>query len=143
MLRSQGKRVVTLNGSFDLLHAGHLYILEQAKAQGDVLIVGLNSDASVRKYKSADRPIVPQAERARMLLALRCVDYVHVFDEDVPMPFLEEVRPNVHVNGSEYGADCIEAPTVKKHGGRLHVVEKIPGLSTSGLLEKIRGLTDP
>ena len=75
-----------------------------------------------------------------MLLSLRCVDYVHVFDEDVPMPFLDEIKPQVHVNGSEYGADCIEAPTVKRHGGTIHVVEKIPGLSTSQILDKIRNL---
>jgi D-beta-D-heptose 7-phosphate kinase/D-beta-D-heptose 1-phosphate adenosyltransferase len=137
-LRARGKRIVTLNGSFDLLHAGHLHILEDARRQGDVLIVGLNSDASVKRYKSADRPLVGEGDRARMLLGLRCVDYVHIFDEDVPMPFLEEVRPDVHVNGSEYGGDCIEAPTVKKYGGRIHIVEKVPGLSTSALVEKIK-----
>jgi D-beta-D-heptose 7-phosphate kinase/D-beta-D-heptose 1-phosphate adenosyltransferase len=138
LLRTQGKRIVTINGSFDLLHAGHLFILEEARRQGDVLIVGLNSDASVKRYKSADRPLIPEAERAQMLLGLRCVDYVHVFDEDVPMPFLEEVRPDVHVNGSEYGADCVEAPTVRKHGGLIHIVEKIPGLSTSQIIAKIK-----
>jgi D-beta-D-heptose 7-phosphate kinase/D-beta-D-heptose 1-phosphate adenosyltransferase len=138
MLRAQGRRLVTINGSFDLLHAGHLHILEEAKRQGDVLIVGLNSDASVKRYKGADRPLVPEAERAQMLLALRCVDYVHVFDEDAPMLFLEEVRPDVHVNGSEYGPDCVEAPTVIRHGGRVHIVEKVPGLSTSALVDKIR-----
>jgi D-beta-D-heptose 7-phosphate kinase/D-beta-D-heptose 1-phosphate adenosyltransferase len=139
-LRAQGKRLVTLNGSFDLLHAGHLYILEEAKAQGDILIVGLNSDASVKRYKSKDRPIIPEAERAKMLSGLRCVDYVHVFDEDTPLAFLEEVKPEVHVNGSEYGADCIEAPLIKLHGGRIHIVEKIPGLSTSQILDRIQNL---
>ncbi len=138
LLRTQGKRIVTINGSFDLLHAGHLFILEEAKRQGDVLIVGLNSDASVKRYKSADRPLIPEAERAQMLLALRCVDYVHIFDEDVPMPFLEEVRPDVHVNGSEYGNECIEAPAVRQHGGTIHIVEKIPGLSTSQIIAKIK-----
>ena len=137
-LKAQGKQVVTLNGSFDMLHAGHLFILEEARKQGDALIVGLNSDASIRQYKGPDRPIIPQADRARMLLALRVVDYVHLFDETVPMPFLEEVKPHVHVNGSEYGADCVEAPAVKRHGGRIHIVEKIPGLSTSQILARIR-----
>ena len=140
-LRSKGKKIVTLNGSFDLMHAGHLYILEQARQQGDVLLVGLNSDASIQQYKGPDRPIIPQEYRARMLLALRTVDYVHIFDETVPMPFLEQVKPHVHVNGSEYGADCIEASTIKKHGGRIHIVEKIPGLSTSDILAKIRAST--
>lgn len=139
LLRAQGRRIVTINGSFDVLHAGHLHILEEARAQGDVLIVGLNSDASVRSYKSPDGPYVSGDDRARMLLALRCVDYVHVFDEDVPMPFLGEVKPDVHVNGSEYGADCVEAPVVERHGGRIHVVEKLPGLSTSALVAKIKG----
>ncbi|MEO6097532.1 MAG: bifunctional heptose 7-phosphate kinase/heptose 1-phosphate adenyltransferase [Fibrobacteria bacterium] len=139
-LKAQGKRIVTLNGSFDLLHAGHLHILEEAHNQGDVLIVGLNSDASVRAYKGAQRPIIPEAQRARMLLALRAVDYVHIFDETEPMPFLAEIKPHVHVNGSEYGADCIEAPLVKADGGRIHIIEKIPGLSTSEILARIRSL---
>ncbi|MBW8888950.1 MAG: bifunctional heptose 7-phosphate kinase/heptose 1-phosphate adenyltransferase [Fibrobacteres bacterium] len=137
-LKAEGKRVVTINGSFDVLHAGHLHILEEAKAQGDVLIVGLNSDVSVKAYKGGNRPIVPEAERARMLLALRAVDFVHIFDESEPMPFLAEIKPHVHVNGSEYGPDCIEAPSVKAHGGRIHIVGKIPGLSTSDLLARIR-----
>jgi D-beta-D-heptose 7-phosphate kinase/D-beta-D-heptose 1-phosphate adenosyltransferase len=137
-LKAEGKRVVTINGSFDVLHAGHVHILEEARAQGDVLIVGLNSDASVKAYKGEKRPIVPQAERARMLLALRAVDYVHIFDESEPMPFLAEIEPHVHVNGSEYGPDCIEAPSVRAHGGRIHIVGKIPGLSTSELLARIR-----
>ncbi len=137
-LRARGRKIVTINGSFDLLHAGHVHILEQARGQGDVLIVGLNSDASVRGYKGANRPMVPEAERARMLLALRAVDFVHIFEEAVPMPFLLEIRPHVHVNGSEYGKDCIEAPLIRELGGRLHIVEKIPGLSTSTLLDKIR-----
>ncbi len=141
LLRAQGRRIVTLNGSFDLLHAGHLHILGEARRQGDVLIVGVNSDASVKRYKAADRPFIGEDDRARMLLALRVVDYVHVFGEDDPLAFLEEVRPHVHVNGSEYGADCIEAPVVKKHGGRVHIVEKIPGLSTSALGDKIKGST--
>ncbi len=137
-LRAQGKKIVTINGSFDLLHAGHVHILEEARRQGDILMVGLNSDASVRGYKGEGRPLVPEAERARMLLALRAVDYVHIFPESEPMPFLAEIRPHVHVNGSEYGPDCIEAPLIKKIGGRLHIVEKIPGLSTSNLVGKIR-----
>lgn len=140
-LSHEGKTLVTLNGSFDLLHAGHLHILEAAARQGDVLLVGLNSDASVKRYKSKDRPIIGEAHRAQMLLALRVVDYVHVFDEDVPMPFLEEAKPKVHVNGSEYGEDCIEAETVKKNGGRIHIVEKVPGLSTSEVITRIKTLS--
>jgi D-beta-D-heptose 7-phosphate kinase/D-beta-D-heptose 1-phosphate adenosyltransferase len=137
-LRAKGRRVVTINGSFDLMHAGHLHILREARRQGEVLIVGLNSDASVRSYKGPGRPIIPERHRAEMLLALRVVDYVHIFDEAVPMPFLEEVRPDVHVNGAEYGAQCIEAPTIERLGGRLLIVERLPGLSTTDLLVTVR-----
>jgi D-beta-D-heptose 7-phosphate kinase/D-beta-D-heptose 1-phosphate adenosyltransferase len=133
-LRAKGKRIVTVNGSFDILHNGHLHILNEACRQGDVLIVALNSDASVKGYKGADRPIVPERRRAEMLLALRMVDYVHIFDEADPIAFLKEVRPDVHVNGSEYGEDCVESDTVKRGGGSIYIVNRIPGLSTSGLL---------
>jgi D-beta-D-heptose 7-phosphate kinase/D-beta-D-heptose 1-phosphate adenosyltransferase len=137
-LRARGKRIVTVNGSFDILHNGHLHILSEARQRGEVLIVGLNSDASVRSYKGSERPIVPQQQRAEMLLALRMVDYVHIFDEVDPIAFLEQVRPDVHVNGSEYGEDCIESETVKRGGGLLHIVGRIPGLSTSRLVETLQ-----
>ena len=136
-LRAGRKRIVTINGSFDVMHAGHVHILREARRQGDVLIVGLNTDRSVREHKGPGRPFIGEADRARMLLALRDVDYVHLFDEAVPMPFLAEVRPDVHVNGSEYGEDCIEAPTVAAGGGRIHVVGRLPGLSTSELVDRI------
>jgi rfaE bifunctional protein nucleotidyltransferase chain/domain len=125
---------VTINGSFDLLHSGHLHILSQARRQGDVLIVGLNSDVSVRSYKGPGRPVVPERQRAEMLLALRMVDYVHVFDESDPIAFIEAVRPDVHVNGSEYGFACIESEAVRRGGGALHIVDRLPGLSTSSIL---------
>jgi rfaE bifunctional protein nucleotidyltransferase chain/domain len=140
-LRKNSKRIVTVNGSFDLLHSGHLHILNEARACGDVLIVGLNSDRSVRSYKGPGRPIVPEKERAEILLALRMVDYVHIFDEADPIAFLKEIRPDVHVNGAEYGEDCIEAGAVKQGGGRIHLVGRIPGLSTSGLVEALRAGT--
>jgi rfaE bifunctional protein nucleotidyltransferase chain/domain len=136
-LRAKGKRIVTINGSFDVLHAGHLYILAEARKQGDVLIVGLNSDSSVRGYKGPLRPIVPERQRADMLLALRTVDHVHVFDESDPIAFLEELKPDVHVNGSEYGEQCIEGDTVRRHGGRIHIIHRLPGLSTTGLLDSV------
>lgn len=133
-LRARGRRIVTINGSFDLLHGGHLHILNEARRCGDVLIVGLNSDVSVRSYKGPLRPIVPEQQRAEMLLALRMVDYVHIFDEPNPIAFLEQVQPDVHVNGSEYGEDCIERDTVCNAGGRIHVVSRLPELSTTALL---------
>jgi D-beta-D-heptose 7-phosphate kinase/D-beta-D-heptose 1-phosphate adenosyltransferase len=137
-LRAKGRRIVTINGSFDILHNGHLHILNEAHQLGDVLIVGLNSDASVRSYKGQGRPIVAERQRAEMLLALRMVDYVHVFDETDPIAFLEQVKPDVHVNGSEYGEDCIESDTVKNGGGQVHIVGRIPGLSTSRLVETLQ-----
>ena len=138
-LRAQGKRIVTINGSFDLLHAGHLYILTEARKQGDVLIVGLNSDRSVKSYKGPNRPVVPEGRRAEMLLALRMVDYVHIFDEPDPIAFLGEIKPDVHVNGVEYGEDCIESEVVKRGGGQIHLVNRLPDLSTSGVLETVLG----
>jgi D-beta-D-heptose 7-phosphate kinase/D-beta-D-heptose 1-phosphate adenosyltransferase len=127
-LRAKGKRIVTIN----------LHILNEARQRGDVLIVGLNSDASVRSYKGASRPIVPERRRAEMLLALRMVDYVHVFNEPDPIAFLKEVRPDVHVNGSEYGENCIESETVTRGGGQLYIVNRIPGLSTSHLVDAVQ-----
>jgi D-beta-D-heptose 7-phosphate kinase/D-beta-D-heptose 1-phosphate adenosyltransferase len=141
-LRRLGRKLVTLNGAFDVLHSGHLKIISEARRQGDLLFIGLNSDASVRRNKGSARPIIPQGQRAEMLLALRDVDYVHIFDEDVPMPFLEEIAPDVHVNGSEYGLACIEAPTVERLGGRIHIVEKNPGLSTSNIIAALGGSED-
>jgi D-beta-D-heptose 7-phosphate kinase/D-beta-D-heptose 1-phosphate adenosyltransferase len=136
-LHAQGKRIVTVNGSFDLLHAGHVHFLREASQQGDVLIVGLNSDASVRGYKGPSRPVIPEQQRAELLLAVRYVDYVHLFDEAEPMRFIEDARPVVHVNGAEYGTDCIEAETVRRVGARLHLVERVAGLSTTELLQRI------
>jgi D-beta-D-heptose 7-phosphate kinase/D-beta-D-heptose 1-phosphate adenosyltransferase len=137
-LRAKGKRIVTTNGSFDLLHNGHLYLLNEARQRGDVLIVGLNSDTSVRSYKGPNRPIVTERRRAEMLLALRMVDYVHIFDEPNPIAFLKELNPDVHVNSAEYGEECIESATVKRGGGTVHLVNRIPGISTSRLIDDAR-----
>jgi D-beta-D-heptose 7-phosphate kinase/D-beta-D-heptose 1-phosphate adenosyltransferase len=142
VLRQQGKRIVTTNGAFDVLHAGHLYFLREARRLGDVLLVGLNADASIRQYKGPKRPVIPQEERADMLLALRYVDYVHIFDEPVPMPFLQVVRPDVHVNGAEYGEECIEADVVHRDGGRIHIVDRRPGLATSSIISRLRELDE-
>jgi D-beta-D-heptose 7-phosphate kinase/D-beta-D-heptose 1-phosphate adenosyltransferase len=130
-LRAKNKRIVTINGTFDILHNGHLYILNEARQLGDVLIVGVNSDSSVKLCKGSARPIVSERHRAEMLLALRAVDYVHIFDEADPIAFLKELSPDVHVNGAEYGEDCIESETVRRGGGKIHIVNRIPGLSTS------------
>ena len=138
-IKKQGKKIVTLNGSFDLLHAGHLEIIYQASLQGDVLIVALNTDSSVQRYKSPDRPIIPLKYRLQMMGALEMVSFVTWFDEVDPRELLNKIRPDVHVNGGEYGFDCIEAEVVKKHGGKIYIVEKIDGLSTSEIIKKICG----
>ena len=137
-LRSEGKKVVSCNGSFDILHAGHIKFLSEAKSQGDVLVVGLNSDSSIKSYKSEDRPINGEDERAFVLSALEMVDYVVVFSEADPRKLLELVKPAVFVNGAEYGEDCIEAETVKKFGGRVHLVENYKGLSTTKVIEGMK-----
>lgn len=136
-IRLGGKTIATLNGSFDLLHAGHLYIIHQARLQADMLLVALNSDASIQRYKSKNRPIIPLAYRLEMMAALEFVDYVTWFEETDPCALLSKVKPDVHVNGAEYGSDCIEALTVRSFGGRLHLVDRIPSLSTSSIVEKI------
>lgn len=136
-LRSEGKTVATLNGSFDLLHAGHLEMLYQASLQADVLIVALNTDASVRQYKSPTRPIIPLEYRLQMMAALEMVDYVTWFDELDPRAILSKIKPDVHVNGAEYGENCIEKEVVESGGGRVVIVSLVPGLSTSQIIQKI------
>lgn len=136
-IRAKDLTIATLNGSFDLLHAGHLEIIYQASLQADVLIVALNSDDSIRRYKSPTRPIVALEHRLLMMASLAFVDYVTWFEETDPRELLQKICPDVHVNGAEYGENCIEADVVKSHGGRLHIVSLVPGLSTSQIIEKI------
>lgn len=137
-IRASRLTIATLNGSFDLLHAGHLYIIYQASLQADRLLVVLNSDSSIQKYKSLSRPIISLQYRLEMISALEFVDYVTWFDETDPCKILEKIRPDVHVNGQEYGANCIEAATLKKVGARLHLVDRIEGLATSNIIKKIK-----
>ena len=130
-------RIATLNGSFDLMHAGHLQIIYEASLQADILIVALNSDSSIKAYKSTERPIIPLEYRLQLMAALEFVDYVTWFNETDPIQLLNDIKPDVHVNGAEYGENCIEADVVKRNGGKLHIVKLIPGLSTSQILNKI------
>ena len=139
-LRAKRLTIATLNGSFDLLHAGHLFIIHEASKQADRLIVALNSDISIQQYKSPSRPIVPLQYRMEMIAALEFVDYVTWFNETDPRSLLEKIKPDVHVNGVEYGEKCIEAETVKSHGGKLHLVQRIPSLATTAIIEKIKTL---
>lgn len=139
-LKRNGKKIATLNGSFDLMHAGHLQIIFEASQVADILIVALNSDSSIKAYKSQSRPIIPLKFRLELMAALEFVDFVTWFEETTPIPLLEIIRPDVHVNGAEYGENCIEAPIVKKHGGTIHIVKLVPGLSTTDVLNKILSL---
>lgn len=136
-LRAQNRSIATLNGSFDLLHAGHLHIIFEASKVADVLIVALNTDRSIQQYKSPNRPIIPLEYRLEMMSALEFVDYVTWFDETDPRLLLAKIRPDVHVNGTEYGENCIEAEVVKAYGGKIHIVPLIPGLSTTEITKKI------
>jgi rfaE bifunctional protein nucleotidyltransferase chain/domain len=137
-LKREGKTIATLNGSFDLLHAGHLEMIYQASLQADVLLMALNTDRSIQQYKSPLRPIIPLEYRLQMIAALFMVDYVTWFDETDPRVLLGKIKPHVHVNGAEYGENCIEAEVVKAGGGRIHIVSLVPGLSTSKIIERIK-----
>ena len=139
-LRAAGKTIVFTNGVFDLLHVGHLRYLQQARALGDALLVGINSDRSVRAIKGADRPITPAAERAEILAALACVDGVVVFDEDTPHTVIGALQPDILVKGADWAADAIVGrDIVEARGGRVVRIAIEPGHSTSALVEKIRG----
>ena len=139
-IKLENKTIATLNGSFDLMHAGHLHMIYEASKMADVLIIALNSDSSIKQYKSADRPIIALNDRLQMMAAIEFVDYVTWFDETNPCQVLEILKPDVHVNGQEYGENCIEAETVKANGGRLAIVPLVQGLSTSKIIEKIHNL---
>jgi D-sedoheptulose 7-phosphate isomerase len=136
-VRARGGLVVSTNGCFDLLHAGHVRFLTQARAQGDSLVVGLNSDASVRALKGPGRPRVPAEERAEVLRALRAVDHVVVFDELLPTRFLEQIRPDVHCKGGDYSADLPEAAIVRAGGGRVQILALHGSHATTSLARRL------
>ena len=138
-LRHDGKDVVFTNGVFDLLHPGHIRYLQDARNQGDALIVGVNSDQSVRAIKGPARPITPEDERAEVLAALRCVDAVVVFDEETPARIIARLQPDVLVKGADWALDdIIGRDTVETRGGRVVRVPLAEGYSTSAIIEKIR-----
>ncbi len=137
--RLQGRAVVFTNGCFDLLHAGHLALLTRARAEGDVLLVGLNGDGSVARLKGPGRPAMPWTERAALLAALGCVDGVVGFDDDTPRALIDEVRPDVLVKGADYRVeDVVGRDTVEAAGGRVVLVPTVPGRSTTATLERLR-----
>ncbi|WP_328422793.1 D-glycero-beta-D-manno-heptose 1-phosphate adenylyltransferase [Micromonospora sp. NBC_00389] len=137
--REAGRSVVFTNGCFDVLHRGHVRYLEQARALGDLLIVAVNSDGSVRRLKGPDRPVNPVEDRGALLAALSCVDHVVVFEEDSPAALIEAVRPDVYVKGGDYPPELVpEAPLVRRLGGQVRTLGYVPDRSTSAIIERIR-----
>ncbi len=138
--RTQGKRIVFTNGCFDLMHIGHTRYLQAAKALGDVLVVGVNSDASVRSLnKAPDRPVVTEAQRAEVLAALGCVDYVAIFSEPDPLNLITAVQPDVLVKGGDWDIDrIIGRGVVEQRGGVVRTIPLVPDMSTTSLIQQIR-----
>lgn len=139
-LRTEGKKVVFSNGVFDLLHRGHVEYLNKAKSLGDVLIVGVNSDESVRRIKDDNRPVVSQDDRAFLVSNIASVDYVCVFEEDTPLNIITELLPDVLVKGADWDIDrVVGRDVVEGAGGTVATIDLTPGRSTSAIIEKIRG----
>ena len=140
-LRAGGRTIVFTNGVFDLLHPGHVRYLQRARSLGDALIVGINSDRSVRSNKGPERPMVPEAERVEVLEALRCVDATVVFDEETPHDLIAALQPDVLVKGADWAEDAIVGrDIVEARGGRVVRAAIEPGYSTTAIIEKIRAI---
>jgi glycerol-3-phosphate cytidylyltransferase len=141
-LRREGKKIVFTNGCFDVLHIGHIRTFKFCKRRGDVLIVGLNSDASVRSLKGNTRPLVPEKERAEILSALSDVDYVIIFKTRTPLPLIKVLKPDVHVKGGDYKnvTALPEYPVVKQYGGKVVLAPEIKNKSTTKLMELIQSM---
>ena len=139
--RSQGKSVVFTNGCFDLLHRGHVHVLRESKACGDLLITGINSDKSVKQIKGPARPVLPESDRSELLAALEMVDYVVLFDQPDPYALISAIRPDVLVKGGDWaGAKIVGADLVEEAGGRIVVIPYIKGFSTTEIIERIKNL---
>jgi D-beta-D-heptose 7-phosphate kinase/D-beta-D-heptose 1-phosphate adenosyltransferase len=137
-LKKNGRRIVFTNGCFDLLHRGHIEYLAKAKSLGDILIVGLNADDSVRRLKGPNRPITPQEDRAAILAALAVVDYVCIFDEDTPYELIRAVVPDILVKGADWTVDdVVGKDIVEAAGGSVHTIEFLPNRSTTNIIQKI------
>lgn len=136
-LRAAGKKLVFTNGAFDILHAGHVTYLQFARNQGDALCVGLNSDASVKRYKGDLRPVNPQDDRARVLAALACVDYVVIFDEDEPKELIGEIIPDVLVKGADWAHYVSGRDIVEAHGGKVVLAQMVEGRSTTNVIQRV------
>jgi D-beta-D-heptose 7-phosphate kinase/D-beta-D-heptose 1-phosphate adenosyltransferase len=137
-LKAKGKRIIFTNGCFDLLHVGHIRYLEKAKTLGDILIVGVNSDASVQKLKGPKRPVLPAEERTEILSGLGCVDYITIFDELDPLTLITSLKPNVLVKGGDWTKEqTIGKEVVERSGGEVVIIPFVKGASTSNLIETI------
>ena len=137
-LKNQNKKIATTNGVFDILHIGHIRYLQEAKKLGDVLIVAVNSDSSVRKIKGPRRPLNSENDRAEALAALECVDYVVIFAEENPIKILGIIKPDVHVKGGDYKIEkIIEKETVEKNNGRVVLIPEVKGYSTTSFIHRI------
>ncbi len=140
-LKKDGKKIIFTNGVFDILHVGHITYLQEAKQLGDVLIVGINSDRSVKLIKGEDRPIIPADERAQILASLEFVDYVVIFDEPTPVEIIKLIKPHIHVKGGDYqGRVLPEAKIIRSYGGRVVIATRISNASTTAIINKIKGL---
>lgn len=137
-LRRKGKKVVFTNGTFDIVHRGHVEYLEKSRGLGDVLIVGLNTDASIRRIKGPKRPINPNADRAAVLAALAAVDYVCFFGEETPLRLIRRLVPDVLVKGADWKVDAIVGKdVVEKHGGSVRTIRLTPGRSTTNVIQRV------
>jgi len=136
-LRLKGKKIVTFNGSFDILHDGHTRSFQEAKKQGDILIILLNSDSSVYLYKGKERPIHNEKKRAYVLSAIDSIDYVVLFSDITPIEILGKIKPHIHCNGSDWGKNCVERAVVEKSNGKIHVLKWQKGFSTTKLISKM------
>jgi D-beta-D-heptose 7-phosphate kinase/D-beta-D-heptose 1-phosphate adenosyltransferase len=137
-LKEDGRKIVFTNGCFDLLHAGHVRYLTKARSLGDCLILGLNSDRSVKKIKDPNRPLIPEIQRAEVLAALECVDGIVLFNEVDPLSLIEEIRPDVLVKGADWTRDkIIGADLVSSYGGKVRRIQLVPSLSTSEIIKRI------
>jgi D-beta-D-heptose 7-phosphate kinase/D-beta-D-heptose 1-phosphate adenosyltransferase len=136
--RARGERVVFTNGCFDLLHVGHVKYLQAARKLGDLLVLGLNTDASIRRLKGPKRPLIGQDERAHILAALDCIDYVVIFDEDTPLELIAALKPEILVKGADYSPEeVVGKELVESWGGRVELIQFVDGKSTSTLINKI------
>ena len=139
-LKAQGKKVVFTNGCFDILHVGHLRYLNEAKRQGDILVIGVNSDESVKRLKGSERPINSEIDRAEMLCGLKAVDYTILFKEDTPELLISKLKPSIHVKGGDYKKeDLPETKIVESYGGEVRILSFVEGKSTTNIVNKIIG----